>query len=60
MWTSALFVQKTSNFKLFKIYGVFARTRERVAIEPVRTFCGQGGRSQFFAILCFYGRPHYY
>jgi len=37
------------NFGVFEIYGVSARTR---GIEPVRSFCEQGGRGQFLAILC--------
>jgi len=39
MRTSALF--GTKNFGFFEIYGVSAGTRE---VEPVLTFCGQGGR----------------
>jgi len=50
MRTSAHF--GTKNIRFFEIYGVSARKRE---VEPVRTFFGQEGRSQFFAILC--GRP---
>jgi len=42
-------VQKT--WDIFEIYGVSARTREE-GVEPVRIFCGQGGRGQFFAIFC--------
>jgi len=49
MRTSVL-VQKNTGF--FEIYSVSARTR---GVEPVRMFGGQGGRGQFFAILC--GRP---
>jgi len=38
---------------IFWIYGVFAQTRGRGGrVEPVRTFCGQGGGGQFLAILC--------
>jgi len=48
MWTSALFGAKNVGF--FEIYGVTARTGGEV--EPVRTFCEQGGEAQFFAILC--------
>jgi len=35
------------------------RTDKWEGVEPVRTFCGQGGRGQFFAIPCdvLYGRP---
>jgi len=48
MRTSVFFGAK--NFGIFEIYGVSARTRE---VQPVRIFCGQGGRGgQFFAILC--------
>jgi len=40
MWTSALlFGAKIIGF--FEIYGVPTRTRR---VEPVRTFCGQGGK----------------
>jgi len=46
MRTSALFGAIN-----FEIYGVSARTRRR-GVEPVRTFFGQGGGGQFFAILC--------
>jgi len=49
MQTSELFGVK--NFGLFEIYGGFAR---KMGVEPVQTFFGQRGRSQFFAIL--YGR----
>jgi len=55
MRTSALFGEK--RFRFFEIYGVFARTR---GVEPVRTFCGQGGRLVNFSRFCadaFYGRP---
>jgi len=48
MRTSALFGVK--NFGFSKIYGVSAQTRGR-GVEPVRTFCGQGGVN-FFVILC--------
>jgi len=56
MRTSALLDAK--NFVFFEIYDAFPRTRgERV--QPVRILCGQGGRGQFFAILCglLHGRP---
>jgi len=46
MRTSALFGAK--NFGFFKIYGVSALTR---GVEPVRTFCGQGGGSNFHDFL---------
>jgi len=49
MQTSARFGAKNNGF--FEIYGVSARTGGR-EVEPVRTFCGQEGRGQFFAILC--------
>jgi len=45
MWTSALF--GANNIGIFEIYGVSAQTRGR-GIEPVRTFCRQGRRGQFF------------
>jgi len=45
MRTSALFGAK--NFGFFEIYGVFARTRGE-GVEPVRTFCEQGGRGSIF------------
>jgi len=52
--TSALFGGKNSGF--FEIYGVSAASRKKGReVEPVQTFIGQGGRDQFFAILC--GRP---
>jgi len=38
MRTSALFGAKT--FGCFEIFGVSARVK---GVEPVRTFCGQGG-----------------
>jgi len=47
MWTSTLFDAK--NLRTFEIYDVFTRTR---GVEPVRTFFGQEGGGQFFAILC--------
>jgi len=47
MRTSAFFGAKTFGF--FEVYGVSARTR---GVGPVRGFCGQGGRGQFFTILC--------
>jgi len=44
------------NFGFFEISDVFARTKGRGA---VRTFFGQGGGANFFAILCghFYSLP---
>jgi len=42
-------VQK--KFGFFEIYSVTAPTRRSGRVEAVRTFCGQGGRDQFFAIL---------
>jgi len=52
MWTSALFGAK--NFGFFEIYNVCAWTR---GVEPVRTFCGQGGGVNFsqFCADVFYG-----
>jgi len=47
MRKSAIFGAKTSRF--FEIYGVSAWTK---GVEPVRTFCGQEERGQFFTILC--------
>jgi len=46
----------TKNFGFFEIYGVFARTR---GVEPVQTFCGQGGGVDFsrFCADVFYGQP---
>jgi len=44
MRTSALFGEK--NFGYFEIYGVSARTRG-IGVEPVRTFCEQGGGVNF-------------
>jgi len=44
---SASFDAKESEF--FEIYGVCARTR---GVELARTFCRQGGKDKFFAILC--------
>jgi len=43
-----------THFGFFKIYGVCERTRRtrRKMVEPVQTFCGQGGEVNFFAILC--------
>jgi len=38
-------------FEFFENFGVSSRTR-REGVEPVTTFCGQGG--QFFVILCGY------
>jgi len=35
----------TKNFGFFKIYGVSAWT---TGVEPVRIFCGQGGRESIF------------
>jgi len=45
------------NFGFFKIYGVSTVHTDKRGIEPVRTFSGQGGGGQLFAILCgcFYG-----
>jgi len=43
--------------RIFRIYGASARTRR---VEPVRTFCGQGGRGIKLSWFCadiFYGRP---
>jgi len=37
------------NFGFFQIYGVSAQT---IGVEPMRTFCGQGGGGKSFAILC--------
>jgi len=57
MRTSALFDAKHSVF--FEIYGVSARTGGK-GVEPVRTFCGQGGRGINFSRFCanvFYGWP---
>jgi len=56
MRTSALF--GTKNLGFFEIYGMFAWTRGE-GVEPVRTFCGQGGRRVNFLRFCadFYGRP---
>jgi len=53
MRTSALFKAKTSEFLQFM---VSARTR---GVEPVRTFCGQGGGVKFirFSADVFYGWP---
>jgi len=45
MRTSALFGGKNIGF--FEICDVPARTRGR-GVEPVRTFCGQGGRGSIF------------
>jgi len=50
MQTSALFGAKTLDF--FKFNGVFTTPHGQGEVEPVQTFCGQGGRDQFFAILC--------
>jgi len=47
MRTSALLGAKDSGF--FENYGESAWTR---GVEPVRSFCGQGGGGPFFAILC--------
>jgi len=44
MWTFALFGAKIIGF--FEIYGVSARSRGE-GVEPVRTFCRQGGRTSF-------------
>jgi len=55
MRTSALFGAK--NFGFFEIYDVPAQTRR---VEPVRTFCGQGGEEVNFSRFCadvFHGRP---
>jgi len=52
MRTSEIYGAKTPGF--FGSYGLSAQTREE-GVEPVRTFFGQGGSGQFFAILC--GRP---
>jgi len=53
MRMSTLFGAK--NFGFFEIYGVSAPTKWE-GVEPVRTFCGQGGGPGvgqfFFAILC--------
>jgi len=49
MQTFALFGSKY--FRFFEIYGVSARTGGE-GVNSVRTFCGQGERGQFFAILC--------
>jgi len=38
-------------FGFFEIYSVSARTR-RVGVEPVRTFCRQGGRGLNFSRFC--------
>jgi len=46
MRTSALFGAKNSDF--WNLW----RVRTSRGIEPVRSFCGQGGRGQFFVILC--------
>jgi len=42
------------NFGFFKFLGVWCvRTdKGKGGVEPVRTFCGEEGRVQFFAILC--------
>jgi len=53
MWTSALLVQKTSDFSKVMVCQHGQGGGEEA--EPVRTFFGQAGRGQFFAILC--GRP---
>jgi len=47
MRTSALFGAKTKDFSKLMVcpYG-------QGEVEPVRTFCGQEGGGQFFAILC--------
>jgi len=50
MQMSALF--GTKNFVFFEIYDVSAQIRGERAVEPVRTFCGQGEGDQFLAILC--------
>jgi len=56
MRTSALFGAK--NLRLFEIFSVSARTKGQ-GVQPVRTFCGQGGRGKFlwFCAEVFYGRP---
>jgi len=57
MRTSALFGAKT--FEFFKIYGVFARTREREVCR-VRIFCRQVEKGSVFRDVCadvFYERP---
>jgi len=50
-------VLKTSDFSIFMVcpHGQGGR------VEPVRTYCGQRGGVQFFAILCgrLFGRPPY-
>jgi len=43
---SALFGAKNFGLKLM----VFSHGQRRRGVEPLRTFCGQGG--QFFTILC--------
>jgi len=48
MRTSALFGAK--NFGFFEIYWL-VRT-DKGGVEPVQTYCRQGGGGQFFAILC--------
>jgi len=57
MRASALFGAKT--FRFFEIYDVFTQTKGR-GIEPVQTFCGQGGEVVNFSRFCadiLYGRP---
>jgi len=49
MRTSVLFGAKTLDFSKFM---VCPHGQEVRGIEPVRTFCGQGGGGQFIAILC--------
>jgi len=47
----------TKNFEFFEIYGVSARTKKEV-VEPVWTFCRQGGGGVKFLRFCadvFYG-----
>jgi len=41
--------QKSSDFLKFM---VCPRGQGGLSLEPVRTFCGQAGEGQFFAILC--------
>jgi len=48
MRMSALFGAK--KLRIFEIYDVSAQTDR--GFEPVRTFCGQGGRGSIFSNLC--------